>query len=149
MSSATRMCSFLVPNHPCYQLHHTRILNFPILLTVGIYVVKGEFEARICNERFWNELLSQQLPGLHFKVVGCRTHLPKCGAVPTPLYPDIEFSCSASEDIPVPRGNFTAENWRGAECKRKKATFSFSQNHYTMEFQKKEENFAGRWKRSK
>ena len=36
-----------LPNHPCYQLHHTRILNFPVLLTVGIYVVKGEFESKI------------------------------------------------------------------------------------------------------
>ena len=116
---------------------------------MGKHVVKGEFEAGICIEIFQNELLSQRVPGLRDKAVGCRTHLPKCGAVPTPLYPDIEFSCSASEDIPVPRGNFTAENWRGAECKRKKATSSFSQNHYTMEFQKKEENFAGRWKRSK
>ena len=82
----------MVPNHPCYQLHHTRLLSFPVLLTVGIYVVKGEFEARICNERFWNELLSQQLPGLHFKVVGCRTHLPKASALPIALHPVISFS---------------------------------------------------------
>ena len=37
----------MFPNHPCYQLHHTRILNFLVLLTVGDYVVKGEFEAEI------------------------------------------------------------------------------------------------------
>lgn len=124
-------------------------IEFLVLLTVGIYVVKGEFGAGICTGGFWNKLLPQRLPGLRLISLEPHTHAPKCGAVPTPLYPDIEFSCSASEDIPVPRGNFTAENWRGAECKRKKATSSFSQNHYTMEFQKKEENFAGRWKRSK
>lgn len=33
----------MLPNHPCYQLHHTRILNFLVLLTVGNHVVKGEF----------------------------------------------------------------------------------------------------------
>ena len=118
-------------------------------LTVVTHVVRGEFEVGIYDRAFQYVLLPQRLPGLRFKPVEPSIHAPKCGAVPTPLYPDIEFSCSASEDIPVPRGNFTAENWRGAECKRKKATFSFSQNHYTMEFQKKEENFAGRWKRSK
>ena len=79
----------ILPNHPCYQLHHTRILNFLVLLTVGIYVVKGEFEAGIYAGRFQNTLLSQRLPGLHLEAVGCRTHPPKCGAVPTPLYPGV------------------------------------------------------------
>ena len=79
----------IFPNHPCYQLHHTRILNFLVLLTVGIHVVKGEFGARICNGGFQNMLPSQRISGLRAKAVGCHTHAPKCGAVPTPLYPGV------------------------------------------------------------
>ena len=71
----------MLPNHPCYQLHHTRILNFPVLLSVGIHVVKGEFEAGIYDGAFQYVLLSQRLPGLYLKVVGCRTHLPKADAL--------------------------------------------------------------------
>ncbi len=78
-----------LPNHPCYQLHHTRILNFPVLLSVGIYVVKGEFEAKSCAGGFQNKLLSQRLLGLHLKVVGCRTHPPKSSAIPPSLHPEI------------------------------------------------------------
>ena len=60
-------------------------------VSVGIYVVKGEFGARICNGRFQNRLPPQRLPGLHIKTVGCRTHLPKPPVLPTAPHPDIEF----------------------------------------------------------
>ena len=33
----------------------------------------------------------QRFPGLHLKVVGCRTHLPKSSAVPSSLRPDISL----------------------------------------------------------
>ena len=94
-SSATRTHDLHIPNVARYQLRYTRILNFPVLLSVGVYVVRGEFEAKICGRAFQYVLLSQRLPGMHLKVVGCRTHLPKPPVLPAAPHPDIEFSCSA------------------------------------------------------
>ena len=76
-SDRTWTCGLVVPNHPCYQLHHTRILNFPVLLTVGIHVVKGEFGAGICTGKFQNELLSQRFSGLQPKAIEPPAHAPK------------------------------------------------------------------------
>ncbi len=66
----------ILPNHPCYQLHHTRILNFLVLLSVGIHVVKGEFGAGICTERFQNILLLQRLPACRSKLLDDPSILP-------------------------------------------------------------------------
>lgn len=60
------------------------------MLTVGIYVVKGEFEARICTGRFQNVLPSQRLSGLRAKEVGCHVHLPKPPVLPAAPHPDIQ-----------------------------------------------------------
>ena len=56
-------------------------IEFLVLLSVGVHVVIGEFGTGIYTRRFQNRLLSQRLPGLHLKVVGCRTHLPKADAL--------------------------------------------------------------------
>ncbi len=68
----------ILPNHPCYQLHHTRILNFPALLTVGIYVVKGEFETKIYNGEF--------------RISYCPSGFRACGSKQldvTPIFPNV------------------------------------------------------------
>ena len=47
-SDRVRTCGLMVPNHPRYQLRHTRIFAFwflGILLSVVIDVVRGNFEA--------------------------------------------------------------------------------------------------------
>ena len=49
-SDRVRTCGLMVPNHPRYQLRHTRLFNSKVLLSVVIPVVKADFCPNLASQ---------------------------------------------------------------------------------------------------